>query len=67
MSCLQKMNIPFSTSDDLLSKLKHASRTRYLKIWHDHSSIANHGYLLVLVSFIYDLLHSKQNESFERY
>ena len=25
-----------------------------MKVWHDHSSIAAHGYLLVLVSFIYD-------------
>ena len=25
-----------------------------IKIWHDHSSIANHGYLLVMVSLIYD-------------
>ena len=24
------------------------------EIWHDHSSIAAHGYLLVLVFFIYD-------------
>ena len=27
---------------------------RYLKIWHDHSSIAGHGHLLVLISVIYD-------------
>ena len=54
VSCLEKRYIPFSESDDLLSKLKNASRTRYLKVWHDHSSIANHGYLLVLVSVIYD-------------
>ena len=30
------------------------SPTRYLKIWHDHSSIAGHGHFLVLVSVIYD-------------
>lgn len=28
--------------------------TRHLKIWHDHSTIAAHGYLLVLVSVIFD-------------
>ena len=28
--------------------------TRYLKVWHDHSSIAGHGHFLVLVSVIYD-------------
>ena len=27
---------------------------RYLKVWHDHSSIAGHGYFLVLVSVLYD-------------
>ena len=34
--------------------LKHFSRTRHLKIWHDHSSIAGFGYLLVLISVVYD-------------
>lgn len=29
-------------------------RTRHIKMWHDHSTIAAHGYLLVLVSVIYD-------------
>lgn len=27
---------------------------RYLKIWHDHSSVAGHGHFLVLVSVVYD-------------
>ena len=27
---------------------------RFLKVWHDHSSVAGHGHLLVLVSVIYD-------------
>lgn len=27
---------------------------RFLKIWHDHSSIGGHGYFLVLVSVLYD-------------
>lgn len=29
-------------------------KCRYLKVWHDHSSIAGHGYFLVLVSVLYD-------------
>ena len=29
-------------------------KSRYLKVWHDHSSIAGHGYFLVLVSVLYD-------------
>ena len=28
-------------------------RSRYLKVWHDHSSVAGHGHFLVLVSIIY--------------
>ena len=54
VSRLKELNIPFNESHDLRQKLRDACRTRYLKVWHDHSSIANHGYLLVLVSFIYD-------------
>ena len=29
-------------------------RSRYLKVWHDHSSVAGHGHFLVLVSIICD-------------
>ena len=54
VSRLNELNISYNTSDDLKQKLKDVCRTRYMKIWHDHSSIAAHGYLLVLVSFIYD-------------
>ena len=34
--------------------LKKVCRTRHIKIWHDHSQIAAHGYLLVLASVLYD-------------
>ena len=34
--------------------LKKISRQRFLKVWHDHTSIAGHGHLLVLVSCVYD-------------
>ena len=40
-----------SLEDDALEGME---STRYLKIWHDHSSIAGHGHFLVLVSVIYD-------------
>ena len=33
---------------------KKVCRTRHIKIWHDHSQIAAHGYLLVLASVLYD-------------
>lgn len=51
---LNELKISFDSSNDVQQKLKDACRTRYMKIWHDHSSIASHGYLLVLASFIYD-------------
>lgn len=30
------------------------SRTRHLKVWHDHADVASHGHFLVLVSAIFD-------------
>ena len=39
---------------ELRDRLKKAYRTRHLKVWHDHSEIAGHGHLLVLVAAIYD-------------
>jgi len=41
---LKNLNINDGNKDIL----KKVSRTRYIKIWHDHSEIAGHGYLLVL-------------------
>ena len=35
-------------------KLKNMERTRHLAVWHDHYSVANHGYLLFLVGAMYD-------------
>ena len=37
-----------------MGQLKTMCRTRHIKMWHDHSTIAAHGYLLVLVSVLYD-------------
>ena len=51
---LDAFSIPHNNSDDICEKLKHACRTRDLKIWHDHSTIATHGYLLILIFGIYD-------------
>ena len=51
---LAELNIPFVASNDLQEKLIDATGARYMKVWHDHSTIAAHGYLVVLVSFIYD-------------
>ena len=40
--------------EDLREKLKILSRHRLLKVWHDHSDIAGHPHLLVLVAAVYD-------------
>ena len=42
------------TVSELREKLKKISRTRLLKLWHDHSEIAGHSHLLVLVAAVYD-------------
>ena len=36
------------------NKLKHYERTRNLVIWHDASSIANHGHIFINVHVLYD-------------
>ena len=41
------------TTDELIEKLKQASCTRLLKLWHDHSKIAGHSHILVLVATVY--------------
>lgn len=51
---LNKLGILHDGCEDKCQMLKDICRTRYLKIWHDHSYIAAHGYLLVLVSVIFD-------------
>lgn len=35
-------------------KIHQLQSTRYLKVWHDHSTMAGHGYFLVTISCIYD-------------
>ena len=35
-------------------KLKNTERTWHLAVWHDHSSVANHGYLLFPVGVLYN-------------
>ena len=35
-------------------KLKKTERQRHLLVWHDHSTVANHGHIVFMVSCIYD-------------
>ena len=45
---------PTLTPEELREKLKSLNRHRLLKVWHDHSEIAGHSHLLVLVAAVYD-------------
>ena len=45
-------------------KLKKMERTRHLQIWHDHSTLANHGHILFMVSCLYDPAIHLTNEEY---
>lgn len=45
---------PCETIEVLREKLKQMSRQRFLKVWHDHATVAGHGHFLVLLSCVYD-------------
>ena len=40
------------STESMRNKLKDIERTRHLKIWHDLSTIANHGHMVFMVSLI---------------
>ncbi len=43
-----------ATREELVESLKYWERTRHLIFWSDHSSIMNHGHILLTVNCIYD-------------
>ena len=45
---------PCDAIEILREKLKQISRQRFLKVWHDHATVAGHGHLLILFSWGYD-------------
>ena len=66
---LVQVNAVFSDADDkevLKAKLKEISHTRHLKIWHDLSTVANHGHLIFMVACLYDPALFYTNEEYER-
>ena len=40
--------------NDMKMRLKKYERTRHLQIWHDGSTLCNHGHLLFCVNVLYD-------------
>ena len=45
-------------------KIKQINRTRHLMVWHDGSSLANHGHLLITVNIAYDNAMFYSNEEY---
>lgn len=43
-----------STKDEMKKKLMEIETTRHLMVWLDNSTVANHGYLVCLVTCLYD-------------
>ena len=43
-----------TSEEQLRAKLTSISRIRHLKVWHDHSDIAGHSHLLVLIAVVYN-------------
>ena len=43
-----------TTREELLTQLKSHERKRHIMIWSDHSSIMNHGHILLTANAIYD-------------
>ena len=54
LSLLGEHNDKDLTENELREKIIMLSRKRYLKLWHDHSTVAGHTYFLILVTPIYD-------------
>ena len=52
------------TKKDMQNRLKSIERTRHLKLWHDQSTIANHSYLVFMVSCVYDSAVYYTNEEY---
>ena len=42
------------TNEQLKEELKRLERSRHLMMWHDNSTVANHGYLACLTATLYD-------------
>ncbi|XP_019624951.1 PREDICTED: uncharacterized protein LOC109470439 [Branchiostoma belcheri] len=56
------------TEDDLRTHLKRVEATRHLAYWEDGACLANHGYILYLISTLYDpAIFLTNAEYFEKY
>ena len=53
------------STESMRKRLNDMERTRHLKIWHDLSTIANHGHLVFMVSCLYDPAIHYTNAEYE--
>lgn len=57
-----------ATAHELREKLKSFERTRHWLIWHDHSTIANSGFMLFLLRELYDpAIHLTNKEYLQKH
>ena len=54
------------TAEELRQKLKEIEQTRHIVLWHDNSTVANHGYLVCLAAILYDPTIFLTNEEYKR-
>ena len=54
------------TKENLIHIIKQYQRTRYLMLWHDGSSVANHSHLMMMVSCIYDTCSFLTDEEYQK-
>jgi len=68
VECLKAIN-EFDDTEGLTvmrRKLKRMQRQRHLMLWHDHSTVTNHGHLVFMVASIYDpALYLTNDEYFQ--
>lgn len=64
---LQLSGSPKESANANIEKIKSLERRRYIQVWHDNATIANHSHLLVMLMFKYDeALYLTNKEYFEK-
>ena len=58
-------HIEGENTESMRNRLMDIERTRHLKIWHDLSTIANHGHLVFMVACLYDPAIHYTNAEYE--
>ena len=65
---IDECNALVDNEDQMRTKLKSHQRKRFLQFWADGSSIANNGYMLIMVNVLYDKsIYLTNEEYYSRY